>query len=134
MIKRELALFLVVGSLTVMVDFMAYCCFVWTGVAGVDISKAMSFIVGTVFAYIANRFWTFGHKQHAPGSPWRFTLLYATTLCVNVAVNRLVLATLVDTVAAIQIAFLLATGVSAGLNFLGMKLIVFEVKTATELQ
>jgi len=134
MIKRELALFLVVGSLTVILDSMAYCCFVRAGVVGVDISKAMSFIVGTVFAYIANRFWTFGHKHHAPGSPWRFTLLYATTLGVNVAVNRLVLATLLDTVAAIQIAFLLATGVSAGLNFLGMKLIVFEVKTATELQ
>jgi putative flippase GtrA len=134
MIKRELALFLVVGSLTVMVDFMVYRSLVWMGLVGIDMAKAISFLVGTVLAYCANRFWTFGHKLHAPGSAWRFALLYAATLGANVVVNALALALLADAVAAIQLAFLLATGVSASLNFLGMKLLVFKAGTASGLE
>jgi putative flippase GtrA len=99
---------------------------VWSGLLGVDIAKATGFLVGTVFAYFANRIWTFGHKSHAPGSAWRFTVLYAATLGANVFVNALALAVLADVTAAIQMSFLLATGVSATLNFLGMKLFVFK--------
>lgn len=128
MIKRELALFLIVGSLTVIFDFMVYRSLVWAGFVGVDMAKAMSFLVGTVFAYLANRAWTFGHKPHASGSVWRFALLYAATLGANVVVNALALVLFVDAVAAIQTAFLLATGVSACLNFFGMKLFVFKVE------
>lgn len=128
MIKRELTLFLIVGSLTVIFDFMVYRSLVWAGFVGVDTAKAISFLVGTVFAYLANRAWTFGHKPHASGSVWRFALLYAATLGANVVVNALALVLFVDAVAAIQTAFLLATGVSACLNFLGMKLFVFKVE------
>jgi putative flippase GtrA len=126
MIKRELSIFLVVGSLTVLVDYLSYRSLVWSGLLGVDIAKATGFLVGTVFAYFANRIWTFGHKSHAPGSAWRFTVLYAATLGANVFVNALALAVLADVTAAIQMSFLLATGVSATLNFLGMKLFVFK--------
>ena len=133
MIKRELAIFLVVGSLTVLVDFLAYRGLVWIVLMGIDMAKATSFLIGTVFAYFANRFWTFGHKAHVPGSAWRFVLLYVATLGANVFVNALALKLLADAVAAIQVAFLLATGVSASLNFLGMKLFVFKAKSASEI-
>lgn len=126
MIKRELALFLIVGSLTVIVDFMVYRSLVWAGLVGIDMAKTMSFLVATVFAYFANRFWTFGLKPYAPGSAWRFALLYAATLGANVFLNALALTLLADAVGAIHVAFLLATGVSATLNFLGMKLFVFK--------
>lgn len=132
MIKRELALFLVVGSLTVLLDYLAYYSLLWLGLMGVDMAKATGFIVGTVFAYFANRFWTFGHQSHAPGSAWRFALLYAATLGANVGVNGLALALLSDTALAIQGAFLMATGVSASLNFFGMKLFVFRAETVAE--
>ena len=126
MMRREVALFLVIGSLTVMVDYMVYRSLFWMGLAGIDTAKALSFLVGTVLAYFAHRRWTFSHKLNPPSSAWRFAFLYVATLCANVVVNALTLALLIEAVAATKIAFLLATGVSASLNFLGMKLLVFR--------
>jgi putative flippase GtrA len=96
-------------------------------------AKAAGFLTGSLFAYFANRFWTFGHKQHAPGSVWRFVVLYTSTLGTNVLINSLALHMLADAVGAIQIAFVFATGVSAGLNFLGMKKFVFRSRLNSEL-
>jgi putative flippase GtrA len=126
MIRRELGIFLVVGALTVMVDFLVYRGLVWTDLLSVDVAKAGGFLTGTVFAYFANRLWTFAQAQHSAGSARRFIALYTLTLAVNVAVNSVALVWLAGATAAIQIAFLLATGISATLNFLGMKLYVFK--------
>lgn len=126
MIKRELSIFLVVGSLTVLVDFVVYRGLLWLDVTSIDIAKGISFLAGTVFAYFANRFWTFSHQSVASGSVWRFATLYLSTLIANIAVNALALAALVNVSSAIQWAFLLATGVSATLNFIGMKYFVFH--------
>ena len=134
MIKRELAIFLIVGVSTVLVDFISYRGLIGFQVMEVDMAKATGFLVGTLFAYFANRFWTFGHNPHVPGSVWRFSALYASTLGANVLTNALVLKLLADMAIAIQLAFLLATGVSACLNFLGMKLFVFKPIPAPELQ
>ena len=134
MIKRELAIFLIVGVSTVLVDFILYRGLIGFQVMEVDMAKAAGFLVGTLFAYFANRFWTFGHNPHVPGSVWRFSALYASTLGANVLTNALVLKLLADMAIASQLAFLLATGVSACLNFLGMKLFVFKPIPAPELQ
>ena len=134
MIKRELAIFLVVGASTVLVDFISYRSLIGFQVMEVDMAKATGFLNGSLFAYFTNRFWTFGHKLHIPGSPTRFSALYASTLAANVLINALVLKLLTNVEAAIQLAFLLATGVSACLNFLGMKLFVFRPVPAQELQ
>lgn len=132
MIKRELALFLIVGSLTVLIDFLIYRGLVWSAAVSVDIAKASGFLAGTLFAYFANRFWTFGHTAHRPGTPWRFGFLYMLTLGGNVIVNAVVLKLLVDAPAAVQLAFLAATGISASLNFFGMKRFVFRASSVTE--
>lgn len=134
MIRRELAVFLVVGTLTVAVDFLAYRGLLSTGLLPRDWAKGAGFLVGTVFAYIANRFWTFNHQEHIPGSAWRFAGLYATTLGANVQVNRLALGILGDAGEAMQAAFLVATGVSAALNFVGMKLFVFKAASRPDSQ
>lgn len=132
MIKREFGVFLIVGSLTVVVDFGAYRGLVWLDVAGTETAKAMGFLAGTLFAYFANRFWTFGQKSHAPGSLWRFVVLYGITLGANVLVNSLALEFFANANAAVQVAFLLATAVSATLNFAGMKLFVFKPRAISE--
>jgi putative flippase GtrA len=91
MIKRELAIFLIVGTLTVMIDFLTYRGLVWAQLLSVDSAKGLGFLTGTLFAYFANRFWTFGHKAHAVGSAWRFIFLYTLTLSANVFVNSLLI-------------------------------------------
>ena len=68
MIKRELVIFLIVGASTVLVDLMTYRGLIQFQVMEVDMAKATGFLVGTLFAYFANRFWSFSHNSHAPGS------------------------------------------------------------------
>ena len=134
MIRRELGVFLIVGALTVLVDFAIYRGLVWSVLLETNVAKATGFLGGTLFAYFANRFWTFGQKPHQAGSAWRFAVLYASTLATNVLINALILKLLINISTAVQLAFLFATAVSATLNFLGMKFFVFRFKTATELQ
>ena len=126
MMKRQFTIFLIVGGLTVLVDFICYRGLIGFQFMEVDLAKATGFLAGTLFAYFANRFWTFGRKPHLPGSAWRFAVLYATTLGVNVLINSFVLKMFADLDVALLFAFLLATGFSAGINFLGMKFFVFK--------
>lgn len=125
MIKREASIFLVVGLLTVVIDFCTYRLLLWSGTLDVAIAKTIGFLTGTVFAYIANRLWTFRHTQSG-GSVPRFVLLYACTLGINVCINSGILLLAGTTHVGIGAAFVVATGCSAVLNFLGMKFFVFK--------
>lgn len=124
MIKRELSIFLVVGCLTVALDFMVYRGLSHFFLCDISLAKAIGFIGGCIFAYLANRFWTFKQQSTRSGSLWRFTLVYAVGLVANVLINQGVLSSW-DSPAALYVAFLVATGVSATLNFMGMKWFVF---------
>ena len=131
MIKRELILFTLVGSLTALLDFILYRGLA-TQLLNPDWAKAIGFLAGTLFAYIANRSWTFGKKQHTQGRLWRFILLYTSTCIINVCVNACALLLCAGIPMAIQFSFLLATGLSACLNFVGMKQFVFNRSAATK--
>lgn len=130
--RREAVIFLVVGSLTVLLDFLTYRGLVWTALLGIDAAKAAGFLTGMAFAYFANRVWTFGHARQAAGSAPRFVALYTLTLGANVLINALVLIACAGFAGAVGIAFLLATGTSAVLNFIGMKFFVFRTLPVPE--
>lgn len=125
MLNREMMIFSVVGSLTVLLDFTIYHALA-QHLFNVDLAKIIGFITGTLFSYVANRFWTFGRKQQRSGSLWRFILLYIITCMTNTLINASALSLLPHTSITIMLAFLLATAVSALLNFLGMKKFVFN--------
>lgn len=133
MIKRELAIFLIVGALTVLIDFAVYRLLVQLFTVNIDVAKAAGFLNGTLFAYFANKSWTFSRKAHALGSAWRFAILYTVTLIANISVNALALRFFTLDTSSIQFAFIFATGVSAVLNFLGMKYFVFKSQTVSKL-
>lgn len=124
MIKRELSIFLAVGCLTVALDFMVYRGLTYFLLCDSSLAKAIGFISGCIFAYFANRFWTFKQQNTRSGSLWRFTLVYAAGLIANVLINQGILSSW-DSPAVLYVAFLVATGVSATLNFMGMKWFVF---------
>lgn len=134
-IKRELAIFLIVGLLTVAIDFLLYRGILYIkpfGFESVNLVKGFSFIGGTIFAYFANRFWTFNQQSTRAGSVVRFIMVYLLGLGANVVVNHFSINwfnTLFPTTElGIVLAFILATGVSAALNFIGMKFFVFTDK------
>ena len=128
---RDSALrFLVVGALTVAIDLVFYRLTMFTGLS-TGAAKATGFIVGTLFAYVANRTWTFSAKGSASFREIaKFGAVYGGSLVTNVAVNGLILGLLGKGEAALIVAFLVATAVSAMLNFLGMKFLVFQSAVA----
>jgi len=130
MIKQELKVFLVVGVLTVLVDFCTYRLILWLLQSNVSIAKGVSFFVGTVFAYWANRRFTFKVQKPMRGDVVRFALVYLISLGLNVGINTLVLHGVGRTQITLLIAFVLATGVSAAFNFIGMKWFAFRTKSS----
>jgi putative flippase GtrA len=129
MIRRELIIFLLVGLFTVLIDYFFYRGLVWSQWASVESAKSIGFIIGTFFAYLANRFCTFARVRCAAGSIWRFAVLYSITLFVNVSVNTLAIDIFMGSSRAANFAFLIATTCSAVMNFIGMKFFVFKVAT-----
>lgn len=114
------------GVTTVGVDYATYRLLGEFTEADVNLCKGLGFIVGTVFSYFANRFWTFSQVSPGRGSPIRFVVLYTATLCANILGNSLVLDLLMGAVFRVEAAFVIATSISAMLNFLGMKYFVFR--------
>jgi putative flippase GtrA len=132
LLTRQVQRFLIVGFTTVAIDFAVY-----RSLLALDtptaLAKGIGFIAGTVFAYFANRLWTF---DRARGRRDVFTLflgLYLSTLAINVGVNNGVIAILEDAEIGLLLGFLVATGTSATLNFVGMRMIVFKGKEGEDL-
>ena len=127
MLKRELKIFIIVGLLTVAIDFLIYRGSLRLGIDSISLAKTTGFIGVTIFSYFANRFWTFANPKTQSGSLLRFILVYLIGLLANVLVNKLALDAGEDAhlPLALYLAFILATVISAALNFIGMKYFVF---------
>lgn len=108
-----------------LVDLVTYrTCLALIGV--VSLSKASGFILGTTFAFFANRMFTFKQEKNQSGEVGRFLIVYSVTLVVNVALNGLLLRLLGLNEIGIMTSFLVATVFSSALNFIGMKSYVFR--------
>ena len=125
LLKRQLRRFIVAGVCAVATDTTFY--FTLTALLEnqVALSKSVSFIAGTIVAYLINKYYTFEQKHYSTNELIRFAMLYVSTLLVNTSVNSLVLFLLTEEFKII--AFLCATGTSTILNFLGQKYFVFKV-------
>ena len=113
-----------IGLGAVAIDFLVYQALLHINLDH-NIAKAISFVVGGVWAYVGNRFFTF--KRVSGGSGFAlFWVLYLSTLAANVFVNEQVLALAGELPLPSAIAFGVATFFSAALNFIGMKAAVFR--------
>lgn len=120
----QLVRFGYVGFVTVLIDFALYRVLTAAG-APVAPSKALSFVVATVCAYLLNRAITF-RAEGGRREVTRFALLYSFALLVNVAMNELMLALLPDSSSfEVEAAFLVAQATSSTINFVGMRQFVF---------
>ena len=119
-LKKELKRFLIAGLSAVGTDFMTY--YIMLNFLHHDIAKILSFILGTIVAFIANKYWTFKRYKKSHKQILQFIILYSATLFVNVMINRSVL----DFTELVFLALLIATGASTILNFVGQKWWVFK--------
>lgn len=125
---KEVLIFLVIGSLTVLIDYLFYIFFNFLLELNTLVSKGGSFIIGAIFSYYGNNKWTFSFKVIEKYNILNFIILYLISLLVNVYLNQIILLSFTNLLLIREIAFLLSTLVSALINYLGMKYYVFNKK------
>ena len=125
--RVQIKRFLIVGGLSVLIDFMVYRFLLWV-LTWVSFSKISGFICASIFAYFVNKNWTFHSNRDGVKTIVMFIIVYVSNLALNTGTNSLLLLFLGNSESSVWISFLFASGVSASMNFLGMKFIVFREK------
>lgn len=123
--QTQLLRFFMVGISSVLTDLLIYKTLLFF--LPISLAKGIGFLAGTLVSYQANRTWTFAAGSINFQQAIRFYSIYGTSLCINVAINALIITAFPhESSLAVNLAFLLATAASATFNFLGMKYFVFK--------
>lgn len=125
-LKTQVWRFLLTGGLSACVDFGLYVVFLELGLH-VNLAKTLSFIAGTVTAYLINRRWTF----QAPPSKARFIavmVLYALTYAVQVGINYLLYLEFAGQPWQVPVAFVIAQGTATVINFIVQRAVIFRLR------
>lgn len=113
--------FIITGSSAVGTDYLTY--YILSKGLDTSLAKGISFLAGTVLAFVLNKYWTFRSGKYSLVEIFKFIGLYCGSLLVNILVNEMVLLLYENW---IFMAFIFATGTSTIINFIGQKWWVFK--------
>ena len=131
MISKQAVKFIIIGVTVVLIDYISYM-FLLNIFDNYVFSKGISFILGSIFSYVFNRIWTFNNSVHSYKKLFKFSILYISTLLINVFTNYFILLFFENYIFKIYIGFLIATLISASINYLVMKYFIFNSKEVTQ--
>lgn len=120
----EVYRFLLVGLCSVAIDFTFYYIFIKFDYLDPNNSKKVSFILGAVFAFFANRSFVFNIQERNVSQYIFFSILYFTSFVLNSLVHDYIYFITNITL----LSFLLATATSTITNYIGQKFIIFKKK------
>ncbi len=149
LVVKQITKFFIIGVSAVLVDFVIY--YLLSDLMGqnLDLSKGMGFLVGTVYTYYLNKLWTWKYTERSnKGMLLKFGMVYAVSFVFNILINKYGLKLIpefdinlnlafkdtvgenIKTIFSVKghkfFAFFFATVVSAVINFLGQKFLVFK--------
>jgi len=110
----------------VSLDFVVYLFMLFFLNLGTELSKGVGFSCGALFAYFANRTFTFKSSAAGLFAFALFWVLYIVTLLINILVNEFSLSVFGKEGIGIGLSLFIATAVSALINFIGMKYLIFK--------
>ena len=125
-LKTQVVRFVITGGLAAVVDFGLYVAGLHVGL-NVNVAKSLSFVAGTVTAYLINRRWTF----QAPPSKARFLavmLLYLLTYTVQVGINYIFYMKFAHEPWRVPVAFVIAQGTATVINFIVQRSVIFRLR------
>ena len=120
--KSEIFRFIIVGGVAVVIDGICYTLMVRAVDVEHGLSKRVSFVLGSIWAFLANKHYTFRSSATLKKEMILFSLLYLLTFMVNGWMHDVTLyISNLD-----WLSFLSATATSTIINFFGQKFIVFR--------
>lgn len=128
MIRKQIIVFIFVGLTAVAIDYVSYLSFLHL-LNQILFAKALGFFAGAIFSFYANKHLTFSYKLNNKSHRVKFLVVYLMSLLANTLINDSILNLDLENQFSIQMAFFVATGASAILNFWGMKYYVFTAKS-----
>ncbi len=159
--SKQITKFTISGIIAVFVDFAVYYGlsnlagnandFAISGLHWNDVYKGLGFMTGTFVTYNLNKYWTWRTSDRNNKRLLNFGLLYLVSFVINILINKWGLHTFKDDEISViftnheavsnsllafktdkLFAFILATGVSSVVNFLGQKIWVFKGSSTTD--
>jgi putative flippase GtrA len=116
--------FLITGGFAAIVDFGLYVVLLEFG-QHVNIAKTLSFIAGTITAYLINRRWTF-QAPHSHARLIAVFVLYALTFAVQVGINYFFYMQFESQPWRVPVAFVIAQGTATIINFIVQRSVIFR--------